>query len=298
MSLAVVWGPWLPASETPKSGGAGPSGVICSVLPRVSIVGLQAVQLSLAYRVDELLLGVDAKLAIKGLAVASDCVFGEVEAFRNRRNSSTHGKLLHYHQLALCHAVATCKPFAAHGQLIFTERPDYDQMSSLSQYNGSTSGPFDPTLGYSPEEAMEMTVESGTSVTADTLEELAAAMGVPAGNLVATVERYNELAQGGKDEDFGKDVANLFPIVKPPFYASQITAALLSCASGLNVDGNMNVCSADGGAIEGLYAVGNAAGNFFSNDYPMVCPGISHGRCLTLGYVLGEQLSAKKQSSE
>lgn len=175
---------------------------------------------------------------------------------------------------------------------------ELDQMSSLSQYNGSTSGPFDPTLGCSPEEAMEMTVESGTSVTADTLEELAAAMGVPAGNLVATVERYNELAQGGKDEDFGKDAANLFPIVKPPFYASQITAALLSCASGLNVDGNMNVCSADGGAIEGLYAVGNAAGNFFSNDYPMVCPGISHGRCLTLGYVLGEQLSAKKQSSE
>lgn len=172
------------------------------------------------------------------------------------------------------------------------------QMSSLSQYNGSTSGPFDPTLGYSPEEAMEMTVESGTSVMADTLEELAAAMGVPAGNLVATVERYNELAQGGKDEDFGKDAANLFPIVKAPFYASQITAALLSCASGLNVDSNMNVCSADGRAIEGLYAVGNAAGNFFSNDYPMVCPGISHGRCLTLGYVLGEQLSAKKQSSE
>ena len=47
----------------------------------------------------------------------------------------------------------------------------------------------------------------------------------------------------------------------------------------------------EGEAIQGLYAVGNAAGNFFSNDYPMVCPGISHGRCLTLGYVLGEQLA-------
>lgn len=165
------------------------------------------------------------------------------------------------------------------------------QMTQLSQYSGSTSGPFDPTLGYTPEEQMEMCLENGSSVTGDTLEELAEAMGVPVDNLVAAVERYNELAQKGADEDFGKDAANMFVIEKAPFYASQITAALLSCASGLNVDSAMNVCSAEGEAIQGLYAVGNAAGNFFSNDYPMVCPGISHGRCLTLGYVLGEWLA-------
>lgn len=165
------------------------------------------------------------------------------------------------------------------------------QMTQLSQYSGSTSGPFDPTLGYTPEEQMEKCLESGTSVTGNTLEELAEAMGVPAENFVAAVERYNELAKNGADEDFGKDAANLFAIEKAPFYASQITAALLSCASGLNVDSSMNVCSAEGEPIGGLYAVGNAAGNFFSNDYPMVCPGISHGRCLTLGYVLGEWLA-------
>ena len=168
---------------------------------------------------------------------------------------------------------------------------ELDKMTLLSQYSGSTSGPFDPTLGYTPAEQMEMCLESGTSVTGNTLEELAEAMGVPAGNLAAAVARYNELAEKGADEDFGKDAANLFPIAKAPFYASQVTAALLSCASGLNVDSAMNVCSAEGEAIQGLYAVGNAAGNFFSNDYPMVCPGISHGRCLTLGYVLGEQLA-------
>ena len=165
------------------------------------------------------------------------------------------------------------------------------KMTLLSQYSGSTSGPFDPTLGYTPEEQMEMCLETGASVTGETLEDLAAAMGVPADNLTAAVARYNELAAKGADDDFGKDAANLFPIAKAPFYASQVTAALLTCASGLNVDSSMNVCSAEGEAIPGLYAVGNAAGNFFSNDYPMVCPGISHGRCLTLGYVLGEQLA-------
>lgn len=171
-------------------------------------------------------------------------------------------------------------------------------MSRLSMYNGTTSGPFDPSLGITPEEGMKQTLEQGTSVTGNTIEELAEAMGVPADALERTVERYNELAAKGKDEDFNKDAANLFPIAKAPFYASQVTAAMLACASGLDVDSNLNVCSEEGVAIEGLYAVGNAAGNFFANDYPMVCPGISHGRAITLGYVLGEALATGKTIQE
>ena len=166
------------------------------------------------------------------------------------------------------------------------------QMSKLSQYNGTTSGPDDPSLGITPEESMKNTLESGQSVTADSVEGLAEAMGVPADALAATVARYNELAEKGVDEDFGKDAANLFPIVKAPFYASKVNAVTLVCTGGLDVDSNLNVCNADGLAIQGLYAVGNSAGNFFSNEYPMSCPGISHGRAITLGYVLGEALAA------
>ena len=164
-------------------------------------------------------------------------------------------------------------------------------MSQLSMYNGTTSGPFDPTLGITPEDGMKQTLESGASVTGDTIEALAEAMGVPSDALVRTVNRYNELVELGEDVDFGKDPACLHPIAKAPFYASQVNAVTLTCTGGLDVDSNMNVCSTEGGAIQGLYAVGNAAGNFFSNEYPMVCPGISHGRAITLGYVLGEALS-------
>lgn len=173
-----------------------------------------------------------------------------------------------------------------------------ERMSSLSQYNGTTSGPFDPSLGIGAEEGMAQTLEQGTSVKGETIAELAAAMDVPADALQKTIERYNELANRGVDEDFGKDPANLFPIVKPPFYASQVTAVLLTCTGGLDVDSNLQVCTAEGAPIEGLYAVGNAAGNFFSNEYPMVCPGISHGRAITLGYVLGEALAAGKTVQE
>ena len=39
---------------------------------------------------------------------------------------------------------------------------------------------------------------------ADSIEALAEQMGVPAATFKATVERYNQLTQQGKDEDFGK----------------------------------------------------------------------------------------------
>lgn len=172
------------------------------------------------------------------------------------------------------------------------------QMSKLSMYNGTTSGPFDPTLGITPEDGMQQTIEAGTSVTGDTIAELAKAMGVPEEALEKTVTRYNELADLGRDDDFGKDAANLFPIKKAPFYASQVTAVLLSCTTGLDVDSNLNVCTAEGAAIEGLYAIGNTAGNFFADGYPMVCPGISHGRAITFGYVLGEALAQDKSVQE
>jgi hypothetical protein len=32
---------------------------------------------------------------------------------------------------------------------------------------------------------------------------------------------------------------------------------------------------------------GSAAGDFFANDYPTICPGIGHGRCITFGRLAG-----------
>ena len=32
-------------------------------------------------------------------------------------------------------------------------------------------------------------------------------------------------------------------------------------------------------------------GNFFANDYPICAPGLSHGRCLTLGALIGQAVA-------
>lgn len=181
------------------------------------------------------------------------------------------------------------------------------KMSPLSNYNNNTAGPLtamfssgaaDPANPPSHSEVVEYCLEDGSTVKGDTIAELAAAIDVPTDALEATVARYNELVEAGVDEDFGKDAADLQPIVQGPFYASALTAKVLVIASGLNVDSQMQVLSRDGDPIEGLYAVGNVMGNFFANDYPICAPGLSHGRCLTLGALLGKAIATGNRLGE
>lgn len=131
-------------------------------------------------------------------------------------------------------------------------------------------------------------IESGLTQTADTLEELAGLMGVPAENFVATVERYNELCDFGKDLDYGKRPEVMAKVVEPPFYAGKLEADLLTMCGGLRTDLETHVLDANDQPIEGLYVCGSAAGDFFgAGDYPTYVPGIGHGRCVTFGRMAG-----------
>ncbi len=131
-------------------------------------------------------------------------------------------------------------------------------------------------------------IESGLTQTADTLEELAGLMGVPAENFVATVERYNELCDLGKDLDYGKRPEVMAKVVTPPFYAGKLEADLLTMCGGLRTDLETHVLDANDQPIEGLYVCGSAAGDFFgAGDYPTYVPGIGHGRCVTFGRMAG-----------
>ena len=69
----------------------------------------------------------------------------------------------------------------------------------------------------------EKYVTAGLWHTADTLEELAATIGVPPQNLVETVTRFNEFVRRGVDDDFGRgDEAydRAFSGGAPPLYRS------------------------------------------------------------------------------
>lgn len=141
------------------------------------------------------------------------------------------------------------------------------------------------------EEKVEAAVKEGSYVKADTLEGLAEAIGVPADALKATVERYNRWCDSGVDEDFGVPERFLSSVKDGPFYACKVNAWLLALPYGLHVDENSQVCDGEDNPIGGLFAVGNAQGDFFANSYPVTCPGTSHGRGLVFGRLVGQALA-------
>ncbi|MEG0324630.1 MAG: FAD-binding protein, partial [Raoultibacter sp.] len=137
--------------------------------------------------------------------------------------------------------------------------------------------------------------EDAAGVSANTIADLAAKMEVDATALQKTIDRYNELAVAGVDEDFNKRADRMFPVVEPPFYAYKMTdTVLLVCMGGLTTNANFQVIDAeDEDLIEGLYAVGNAQGGRFLVDYPLAAPGISHGMAITHGMLVGRLLAEK-----
>jgi fumarate reductase flavoprotein subunit len=132
------------------------------------------------------------------------------------------------------------------------------------------------------------------SIRADTLEDLARKMQVPVETFKTTVDRYNELAQLGKDLDFGKVSARLTTIEKPPFFAGLLVQEFLVVLGGLNANTELQMLDAAGNVIPGIYLAGNTVGNRFAVDYPTMCPGLSHGMAWTTGRLAGVSAATEK----
>lgn len=141
-------------------------------------------------------------------------------------------------------------------------------------------------------EQIEGYIKQGLAWKADSLEELADKMEVDRETFLATVKRYNELAEAGEDADFRKDPVLMTTYTQPPFYSLKVGASLLVVPGGLKVDVDSRCLNAEGAPIEGLFAVGNCQGGLFAVDYPLYIPGCSVGRCLTFGHELGKYFAA------
>lgn len=141
------------------------------------------------------------------------------------------------------------------------------------------------------EEEMEKRLKSGELYKADTLDDLAKQIGVPADTFKKSVERYNSMDEKGEDTDFDVPAMFLSQVKTPPFYATPLVCSTLTIPFGLHVNDDSQVCTEDDAPLKGLFAIGNVQGDFFGVDYPVHCPGISHGRCVTFGQLVGEALA-------
>ena len=99
----------------------------------------------------------------------------------------------------------------------------------------------------------------------ETVAQMEADLGMPAGNLVATLDRYNEYAARGEDPDFHKQPEFLAPQDHGPWAAFDLSLGK-AMYSGFTVGGlatsvDGQVLREDGSVIAGLYAAGACASN-------------------------------------
>jgi succinate dehydrogenase/fumarate reductase flavoprotein subunit len=147
-------------------------------------------------------------------------------------------------------------------------------------------------------------------IEAPTLEELASAIGAPAENLVATVQRFNEHAVKGEDPDFHRgetaydrywgDVHNpwpnpsLGPLERGPYYALEVVNGAFGTNGGIATDRLAQVLDVDGDPIPGLFAVGNATESAYAAGYPGA--GATLGPLMTMGYLAGRTIAGQPTS--
>ena len=133
---------------------------------------------------------------------------------------------------------------------------------------------------------------------ADSLDALAARLGVDAAGLQATVAKFNRYARSGKDGDFhrGETVfdryygdekvlpnACLAPIETPPFYGLEAYPGELGTKGGLKTDSRARVLKETGEPVLGLYAIGNCSASVMGHSYPGA--GATIGPAMTFGYI-------------
>jgi 3-oxosteroid 1-dehydrogenase len=140
--------------------------------------------------------------------------------------------------------------------------------------------------------------KAGAVFRAPGLAALAGQAGIEPAALAATVARFNDFADGGRDADYGRgDSAYdryygdprqrpnpcLAALRRPPFYAVKIVPGDLGTKGGLRTDERARVLRPGGTPIAGLYAAGNSSAAVMGHSYAGA--GATIGPAMTFGYI-------------
>ncbi|MET7997224.1 FAD-dependent oxidoreductase [Amycolatopsis sp. NPDC005232] len=134
---------------------------------------------------------------------------------------------------------------------------------------------------------------------ADSLDKLAALIGIDAAALQHTVARFNAAVDAGRDDDFRRGETayerafgdataphrNLGTVSEPPFFALPVHASAVGTKGGARTDHRARVLDWTGQPIPGLYAAGNAAAAVFGPG--TIAGGITIASALTWGWIAG-----------
>jgi fumarate reductase flavoprotein subunit len=134
----------------------------------------------------------------------------------------------------------------------------------------------------------------GEIVRANTVEELADKLGLPAADLVQTIADYNAAVDAGctmaltpsRDANAYKPL----PIRTAPFYAVPVCAGITYTMGGIAIDEWSRAMHEDGTVFEGLYAAGGASGGLEGGERVGYVGGLA--KAATTGMRAGEHIAA------
>ncbi|MFT4150668.1 MAG: FAD-dependent oxidoreductase [Paracoccaceae bacterium] len=135
---------------------------------------------------------------------------------------------------------------------------------------------------------------------ADTVEGLAAQLGLPPAALRASIKRWNAMCAAGRDSDFHRGESGwedykahgpenrLKPIDRAPYIGMSLNRSILGTKGGARTNAGGQVLRPDGSVIAGLYAAGLAMANPFGTR--AMGAGTTIGPNMTWGYVAAETM--------
>lgn len=130
---------------------------------------------------------------------------------------------------------------------------------------------------------------------ANTLEELAERVGLPAAALVETVRHYNEQVKSGESTDMNGMPAEspppVFTIENGPFYAMRAYPMANKSAGGVSIDLGTRALDSAGKTVPGLYAAGEVTGSAGVNGSNGL-DGMFTGPAILTGRVAGRTVVA------
>jgi len=133
---------------------------------------------------------------------------------------------------------------------------------------------------------------TGDAFKADTLEELATKMGIPADAFTATVNKYNSYVDSKKDADFGKKPHNLAKkIATPPFWSCYAGMSVHHTMGGLEINPKAQVIDRYGKIIPALYAAGEITGGIHGSNR---AGGNAIADIMVYGRIAGANAAAEK----
>ncbi len=127
---------------------------------------------------------------------------------------------------------------------------------------------------------------------ADTIEELAKKAGLDPKKLVAVIDEYNKACKNKTCDKLtpANSLPDPRPVAKAPFYAVPFQGGMTATFGGPLINTRAQVLDTENNVIRGLFAIGNAAGGLFYDDY---VGGAQLTSAAVFGYAVADFMKAR-----